>query len=112
MRKDCMTQRSFDRTARRLEKWGLIVRMPTKDRGAVYALADTAKQLPFLKEFATSVKSRGEVAISMSPPVRRVSEEDMDKLIAEIESGGRKLSIQEQESIRQWKEYRKQKRGA
>ena len=107
----CMTQRTFDRTARKLEKWGLITSIPTKDRGAVYALLETAKQMPFLKESVTNTDTRGAVTISMSPPVKRVSEEDMDELVARVESSGRSLSIQEQESIRQWKEYRRLKQG-
>ena len=87
------------------------LRMPTTDRGAVYALAETAKQLPFLRESTANMHTRGATTVSLSPPVRRVSEEEMDELAARVESSGRSLSIQEQESIRQWKECRRLKQG-
>jgi hypothetical protein len=58
-------QRKLDRILRRFERDGILVSMPTQDRGAVYALAETEESLPSLKEHAYKSPHRGKVTVSV-----------------------------------------------
>ena len=64
-----LEQRTLDRILQRLVKWNYIVKVPTKDRGALYALSsDKAEEL---EEFARECDTRGAMVSVESPPLMR-----------------------------------------
>jgi len=61
-------KRALDRVIPRLEKWGLIVRFPTRDHGEYYALAETAKAKPYVEPLLRQRKEKGKQSMAFAPP--------------------------------------------
>ena len=66
-----LDQRTLDRILSRLVKWRYIVKTPTKDRGALYALSPTSENEQGFDEFARECDTRGMmVKVEPLPPTK------------------------------------------
>lgn len=65
---EVMDQRTLDRALGRLIDMGHIVRMPTNDRGSMYALSSVEREFPELKEFARECNTRSRLCCAQVMP--------------------------------------------